>query len=106
MIGQTIAHFEILEQLGQGGRGIVYKARDLQLNRVVALELLSAEKLPDEQELLLDTWEARTAGALGHPNILAVLQVGVEGAVPFIVMEYVEGKPLDRLIPPGGMPPV
>lgn len=105
MTGRTIGHYEILEKLGEGGMGVVYKARDTRLNRLVALKLLPSEKLNDEDRLRRFTQEARTASALNHPNIVTIHDITVESeaGVHFIVMEYVAGKTLDQLIPRKGM---
>ena len=103
MTGRTIAHYEILEQLGEGGMGVVYKARDTRLNRFVALKLLPADKLADEERLRRFTQEARTASGLNHPNIITIHDISSADGLPYIVMEFVSGKTLDQLIPRKGM---
>jgi serine/threonine protein kinase len=103
MTGSSIAHYEILEKLGEGGMGIVHKARDTRLNRLVAIKFLPAGNIADEDRLRRFTKEARTASALNHPNIVTIHDIGSEGEAPFIVMEYVAGKTLDHLIPRKGM---
>jgi len=103
MNGRTIGHYEVLEKLGEGGMGVVYKARDVRLNRFVALKLLSSYKVADEDRLRRFTQEAHTASALNHPNIVTIHDIGTEGGAAYIVMEYVVGKTLDQLIPRKGM---
>ncbi len=103
MTGRTIAHYEILEQLGEGGMGVVYKARDTRLNRFVAHILRPAAKLADEERLRRFTQEARTASGLNHPNIITIHDISSADGLPYIVMEFVAGKTLDQLIPRKGM---
>jgi serine/threonine protein kinase/Tol biopolymer transport system component len=100
---RSIAHYEILEKLGEGGMGVVYKARDTRLNRNVALKLLPAEKFGDEERIRRLAQEARAASSLNHPNIITIHDIGAEDGVPYLVMEYVAGKTLDELIPRKGM---
>jgi serine/threonine protein kinase len=103
VIGELIGHYEIREKLGEGGMGVVYKGRDTSLNRFVALKLLPVDKLGDQEQVRRLTQEARTASALNHPNIITIHEIGCEQGTHFIVMEYVRGKSLDRLIPRKGM---
>jgi Tol biopolymer transport system component/tRNA A-37 threonylcarbamoyl transferase component Bud32 len=103
MNGRTIAHYELLEKLGEGGMGVVYKARDTRLNRFVALKLLPSEKVRDEERLRRFTQEARTASGLNHPNIITIHDIATADGTPFMVMEYVAGKTLDQIIPRKGM---
>jgi serine/threonine protein kinase/Tol biopolymer transport system component len=103
MTGKNIGHYEILEKLGEGGMGVVYKARDTRLNRFVALKLLPAQKLADEDRLRRFTQEAHTASALNHPNIITIHDIGTDNGEAYIVMEYIAGKTLDQLIPRRGM---
>jgi eukaryotic-like serine/threonine-protein kinase len=103
MLGPRLAHYEILDKLGSGGMGDVYRARDLRLNRTVAIKVLPAGKLADpvrKQRLLQ---EARAASALNHPNIVTLYDIPEEDGTMFLVMEYVSGKALDELIPAHGM---
>jgi predicted Ser/Thr protein kinase len=104
MIGKTISHYRIEEKLGQGGMGVVYRAVDTRLDRPVALKFL-----PEGSVLLSERrWrferEAKTASALNHPHIVTIYDIGESNGSGFIAMEYVPGKPLDRLIPKGGLP--
>jgi serine/threonine protein kinase/tetratricopeptide (TPR) repeat protein len=105
MIGSKIAQFEIIEKLGEGGMGVVYKARDTDLQRFVAIKVLPPQKVADPIRKQRFIQEARAASALNHPNIITIHGIANEGGVDFIVMEYVAGKTLDRLIPSQGMPP-
>jgi len=98
LTGKTIAHYEILERVGAGGMGVVYKARDLHLDRFVALKVLPPGKVADENAKRRFMLEARAASALNHPNIVTVHDIAEEGGLDFIVMEFVSGKPMDQLI--------
>jgi Tol biopolymer transport system component/tRNA A-37 threonylcarbamoyl transferase component Bud32 len=98
MIGAHLGHYEILEKLGAGGMGEVYKARDSRLNRLVALKILSGQALSNPDRRLRFMHEARAASALNHPNIVTVYDIAADGDTPYIAMEYVDGKTLDALI--------
>jgi len=103
MIGQTLGHYRIVEKLGEGGMGVVYRARDMKLERDVALKLLTGSPAsPGTKDRLLA--EARAASALTHPNVAAVYEVGEYDGHSFIVMELVPGRPLSKSIPAGGLP--
>jgi Tol biopolymer transport system component/predicted Ser/Thr protein kinase len=104
MIGRTISHYDVLETLGEGGMGVVYKARDTQLNRFVALKALSGSVAADPERRSRFLQEAQAASALNHPNIVTIHDVLRHEDGDFIVMELVAGKTLDRLIPRKGMP--
>jgi len=98
MTGRTIAHYQVLEKLGEGGMGVVYKARDTHLDRFVALKVLPPEKMADPERKRRFVQEAKAASALNHPNIVVVHDIATEAGHHFIVMEYVAGKTLDQLI--------
>ncbi len=98
MIGTTISHYQILEKLGAGGMGVVYKARDTRLERMVAVKVLSPRAVSNPERKSRFMQEAKSASALNHPNIVTVYDVENTGDVFFIAMEYVEGKTLHQLI--------
>src|SRR4030042_2550032 len=104
MIGRTIAHYSIIEKLGEGGMGAVYKARDERLDRFVALKVLPAEKMADPERRRRFEQEAKSASALNHPNIVTIYDIGQADDVHFIAMEYVTGRTLDDRIGPKGLP--
>ncbi len=103
LTGRVIAHYQILEKLGEGGMGVVYKARDTHLDRFVAVKVLPPGRLGDPDSKRRFVQEARAASALNHPGIITVHDISSEGDRDFIVMEYLSGKPLDRLIPRRGL---
>jgi eukaryotic-like serine/threonine-protein kinase len=103
MIGQTLAHFEILEKLGEGGMGVVYKARDTHLDRLVAIKLLPPDKVADRDRRLRFVQEAKTASALNHPGIVTIHDIAQHDGIDFIAMEFVPGRTLDHVIPPRGL---
>jgi serine/threonine protein kinase len=103
VIERNISHYSILEKLGEGGMGVVYKARDTHLDRFVAIKLLPAEKVSDPERHLRFVQEAKAASLLNHPNIITVYDIGEAEGMDFISMEYVTGKTLDQLIQRRGM---
>ena len=103
MVGRTLSHYRILEKLGGGGMGVVYKAHDSRLNRFLAIKALPPDKLADPDRKRRFIQEAQAASALNHPSIITIHDVAAENGTDFIVMEYVQGKTLDALIPRKGM---
>jgi dienelactone hydrolase/predicted Ser/Thr protein kinase len=101
MIGQTVSHYRILEKLGEGGMGVVYKAEDTKLKRTVALKFLSPQALGTEDEKARFIHEAQAAAALNHPNICTVHEIDEAEGQPFIALEYIEGQSLKGLIESG-----
>lgn len=103
MIGRKIRHYEVIEKLGEGGMGVVYKANDTHLDRFVALKILPPEKLSHPGRKGRFIREAKAASSLKHPNIITIHDIAQEDGLEFIVMEYVAGKTLCEIIPPKGL---
>jgi serine/threonine protein kinase len=101
MLGRRLLHYEIIERLGEGGMGVVYKARDTHLERLVAIKVLPPDKTADAERKRRFVQEARAASALNHPNIITIHDIASDGDIDFMVMEYLAGKGLDQLIPRG-----
>ena len=104
MIGHSVAQYSIIEKLGEGGMGAVFRARDERLDRFIALKVLPADKMSDPERRRRFTQEAKSASALNHPNIVTIYDINQADGVHFIAMEYVAGQTLDALIGRKGLP--
>ena len=105
MIGRTLDHYELLDTLGQGGMGVVYKARDTQLDRLVAIKVLTPDRVANSERKLRFIQEAKAASALNNPHIVTIHHIGSKDGLDFIVMEYISGRTLEELIPREGLQP-
>src|SRR5512135_2932112 len=103
MIETRLGHYRILDRLGAGGMGVVYRAHDEKLDRDIAIKVLSAEALGDAAARPRLLREARSVAALNHPNVCTIHEVGEAEGQTYIAMELIEGRSLDRLIPEGGL---
>src|SRR6266849_4145408 len=104
MVGKTISHYRILEKIGSGGMGEVYRATDLQLHREVAVKVLPISVAADEDRLRRFQQEARTASMLNHPNILVIYEFGFDDGAPYAVSELLDGQTLGELLKAGPVP--
>jgi len=103
MVGRTVSHYQILEKLGEGGMGVVYKAMDTHLDRLVAIKVLPREKVADAERKRRFVQEAKSASALNHPNIVTIYDIDSADGIDFIAMELIVGKTLERWIPRHGL---
>ena len=99
MTPAALGQYEILEKLGEGGMGVVYKARAHRLDRLVAIKILRPDAITSEERRLRFVQEARTASNLNHPGIITIHDIATEKDTDYIAMEYVPGKTLHELIP-------
>ena len=104
MIGQNFSHFQILEKLGEGGMGVVYKARDTKLDRLVALKFLPQRVTASETEQARFLQEAKAAAALSHPNICAIHSIEEKDGELYIVMDFIDGQTLRQKMTSGSVP--
>src|SRR5712671_2717452 len=98
MVGRSLLHYQITDKIGEGGMGVVWKARDTRLDRLVAIKVLPADKVANPERKRRFVQEAKAASALNHPNIITIHEISSEDGVDSIVMEFVRGKTLDQLI--------
>jgi eukaryotic-like serine/threonine-protein kinase len=103
--GAVVSHYRMIEKIGEGGMGVVYRALDTRLDRLVALKVLKAERVTDPDRQRRFVQEAKTASALNNPHIVTIYDIDVSDGVSFIAMELLEGQTLQALIPPQGMAP-
>ena len=103
MLGQTLGHYRIEAKLGEGGMGVVYRAFDTHLDRQVAIKILRADATASPERRRRFQWEAKSASALNHPNIVQIYDINSSGGTDYIAMEFVDGKTLDRLIGEHGL---
>src|SRR6516162_1164784 len=104
MIGRTLGHYRIVEQIGEGGMGKVFRARDDRLQRDVAVKIINPTAEGDPDRLRRFEQEARAAAALNHPNILAIYDIGTDGGSPYIVSELLQGRTLRQALFEGALP--
>jgi serine/threonine protein kinase len=98
LVGKTISHYEVLDQLGSGGMGVVYRARDIELERQAAIKSLPDEMLQNDDALARFRREARAASALNHSGICTIYEIGDDAGRPYLVMELLDGESLDRVL--------
>src|ERR1700742_155550 len=106
MVGKKILHYQLIDKMGAGGMGEIYKAQDSRLNRLVAVKILSPGLSTDPERQRRFSQEAQAASALNHPNIITLYDIVSEGDMQCIVMEYINGKTLRDLTPVNGLPPM
>jgi serine/threonine protein kinase len=104
LAGRTLAHYRLVERIGPGGMGVVYRAEDTHLDLIVAIKVLPADAAADPERRRRFVQKAKAASALNHPNIVHVYDIGSADGIDFIAMEYVSGTTLERLVVRRGLP--
>src|SRR5882724_7207704 len=105
MLGRDLLHYHVVGKVGEGGMGVVWKALDTRLSREVALKVMASDAIQDPRQRQRFAREARAASALNHPNIITIYEVGSDGEIDFIAMEYVRGHSLRELLQNGPLAP-
>src|SRR5262245_326490 len=103
MIGRTLGHYTVVDKLGEGGMGEVYQARDIRLNRMVALKVLPADRLANPERRKRFVQEAQLASSLQHPHIVTIFEIDAADGIDYMAMELVRGKTLAAVIPRKGL---
>ncbi|MBL8213821.1 MAG: protein kinase [Bryobacterales bacterium] len=103
ILPSQLSHYRLLDKLGEGGMGVVFKAQDLRLDRTVALKILPPDRVADQEKKLRFVQEAKAASALNHPNIVTIHEIGQDQGMDFLVMEWVDGQTLEQVVPGTGL---
>ena len=103
--GQQLLHYRLIEKIGEGGMGVVWKAEDTKLQRHVALKVLPDSFVGDAHRMAMFEREAKAIAAINHPNIVTIHAIEEAGGIRLLVMELIDGESLDRITPTSGLPP-